>query len=444
VELDEAGIDLIAEDIGRPLEAQNGAIIEVNASPGLVMHLKPLIGKPRPVGEAIVKHLFPPGETGRVPLLAVSGTNGKTEVASLVAAMLAVSSRTVGQATSNGLRVGQRGLAASDATDATSARRLLVNPFVDAIVLETSEINVIREGLAFDRCQVAVVTNLGGGDHMGELYVDTRELVGKAVRAPVDVVLPEGFAVLNAGEPDVAAMAEKCRGGIVYFAADGDAGPLPEHLAKGGRAVFVSGGAIVAAQGGQLQRLFDIEKLRSSALGLPRTRVENLLAAAGAGIGLGLTPTAIRQGLETQPNAALDRIYALQDQRVLVTRARNPSALAAWVSVMEDAFPDRKRHAAIEIPSDWRAEDAAAASAVLREAFASLVLVRGDGNPTVENLCRKITHPTCRSEKTWDAAMERIFGEAGPSDFMFVGPSKRAGCDSANEHCTKRNMVRLS
>jgi cyanophycin synthetase len=443
VGLDVAGIDLIAEDIGRPLEAQNGAIIEVNASPGLVMHLKPLIGKPRPVGEAIVKHLFPPGETGRVPLVAVSGTNGKTQVASLVAAMLAASSHTVGQATSNGLRVGQRVLAACDAADAASARRLLGNPFVDAMVMEASEIKVIREGLAFDRCQVAVVTNLGRGDHMGELYVDTRELVGKAVRAPVDVVLPDGFAVLNAGEPDVAAMAEKCRGGIVYFAAEGDAGPLPEHLAKGGRAVFVSGGAIVAAQGGQVQRLFEVDKLRSQAFGLPQAWLDNLLAAAGAGVALGLTPTAIRQGLETLPTVVEDRLWALQARRVLVTRARNPSALLAWVSALEDAFPDRKRHAAIEIPSDWREEDATEIDDVLRQSFASVVLAIEGRTPTVENLCKKITHPACRREATWDAAIERIIGESGPSDCIFVGPSKRVGCDSANDHCTRRNMARL-
>jgi UDP-N-acetylmuramyl pentapeptide synthase len=189
--------------------------------------------------------------------------------------------------------------------------------------------------------------------------------------------------------------------------------------------------------------LFEVEKLRSEALGLPQAWVENLLAAAGAGVGLGLTPTAIRQGLETLPRVVEDRLYALQERRALVTRARNLSALTAWVSVMEDAFPERKRHAAIEIPSDWREQDAEDVGDVLRRSFVSLVLVRRDEAPTIENLCRKITHPACRWEKTWDAAIDRITSEWGPSDFMFVGPSKRAGCDSANEHCTKRNMARL-
>ena len=146
VGLDVAGIDLIADDIGRPLEAQNGAVIEVNASPGLVMHLKPLVGNPRPVGEAIVKHLFPPGESGRVPLVAVSGSSGKTLVASLVASMLAAASHTVGEASSRGLRIGQRVLSSKNCADATSVRRVLVNPFVDAIVVEADEHNVNQEG----------------------------------------------------------------------------------------------------------------------------------------------------------------------------------------------------------------------------------------------------------------------------------------------------------
>jgi cyanophycin synthetase len=444
VGLDVAGIDLIAEDIGKPLEAQGGAIIEVNASPGLVMHLKPLVGKPRPVGEAIVNHLFPTGQTGRVPLVAVSGTNGKSAVAAGIAGMVAGAARVVGHAGSNGLRVGKRLLAAGDRTDAASARRLLVNPFVEAIVVETSEIGVLREGLAFDRCAVAVVTNLGSGDHLGELYVDTRELVGKAVRAPLDVVLPDGFAVLNAEDADVAAMAEKCKGGVVYFSVDGEAGPLPEHLAKGGRAAFVSNGALVAAQGGQLQRLVELARLRSPTLGLPHFALENLLACAAAGIALGLTPNAIRRGLEAAPSLAEERIYAWGERRVVVTAARNPSALATWVRVVSEAFPGRKRVAAIGIPSDWRQEDAAQMSAILRAGFDRFVLVGDADNATARNLIENIHLPGLAAETSWPAALDRISGESGPSDCIFVGPSERAGCDQANEHCTKRNMVRLS
>jgi cyanophycin synthetase len=360
--------------------------------------------------------------------------------------MLSASGRQVGQATSLGLRVGGRLLAATDAADAASARRLLVNPFVDAMVMEISEIKVIREGLAFDRCAVAVLTNLGSGDHLGERYVDTRELSAKAIRAPLDVVLPDGFAVLNAGDEDVAAMAEKCKGGIVYFAPDGETGPLPEHLAKGGRAVFLSGSpapAIISAHGGQVQRLFELERLRSPSLGLPPAFLENLLAAAAAGMALGLSTTAIRQGLESSRAAMDATLYADGDRRVLVTQARNPSALAAWVDVLTTSFPSRQRTALIEVSPDWRQEDAAEIGKLLRASFAKVVVVAPENHATIENLTRKIEHPALRREIDWSAALHRISEGAGPSDCIFVGPSKRAASDQANEHCQKRNMARL-
>lgn len=291
VGLDVAGIDLIADDIGKSLEAQNGAVIEVNASPGLVMHLKPLVGSPRPVGEAIVKHLFPPGESGRVPLVAVSGGNGKTLVASLVASMLAAASHTVGEASSRGLRIGQRVLSSKDCADAASARRVLVNPFVDAIVVEADARKVMQEGLAFDRCDVAVVTNLDSVGHASEPDEKERVLLAKAIRAPVDVVLPEGYAVLNAEEPEVATMAVKCRGKIVYFARDAEAALMREHLDKGGQIVSLEKGTIVARHMAQIVPILEVDQLRSP------PPLASLLAAVGVGAALSLTPHAVREGI---------------------------------------------------------------------------------------------------------------------------------------------------
>ncbi len=290
VGLDVAGIDLIAEDIGRPLESQHGAVIEVNAGPGLVMHLKPLSGQPRPVGEAIVGHLFAPEDTGRVPLVAVSGTSGKAAVATLLASMLTAAGRTVGSASSTGLRVGDRLLSAQDAADAAGARRLLQNPFVDAIVLETSEAKVIAEGLMFDRCEAAVVTRFGASG------ADEQEMVllEKAVRAPVDVVLPEGFAALNACDPVVAAMAEKCRGRILYFAAQEPPALLRQHVDKGGTAVLIEGEHIVVTQKGQSSRILPV----AAAVGPPsRLATEDVVAAVAGAVALGLTTHAVRQGI---------------------------------------------------------------------------------------------------------------------------------------------------
>jgi cyanophycin synthetase len=287
VGLDVAGIDLIAEDIGRPLEPQHGAVIEVNASPGLVMHLKPLSGKPRPVGEAIVDHLFPAEDTGRVPLVGVSGTSGKASVSALLASILMAAGRNVGSATSTGLRVGDRLLTTQDAANAAGVKRLLQNPFVDAMVLETSEAKVITEGLMFDRCEVAVVTGFAasGADEQDAILLE------KAVRAPVDVVLPDGYAALNACDPIVAAMAEKCRGRILYFAARGTPELLRQHVEKGGTAVFVEGEDIVAVHNGQTSRIAPLGLLG-------RDRDQDVVAAVAGGVALSLTSHAIRRGIE--------------------------------------------------------------------------------------------------------------------------------------------------
>jgi cyanophycin synthetase len=442
VGLDVAGIDVIAEDIGRPLEAQDGAVIEVNAGPGLVMHLKPLVGRPRPVGEAIVEHLFPAAEDGRIPLIAVSGTNGKTLVASMVTSMLTAAGRMVGLAGSHGLYVGARPLAKGDCADAASARRLLVNPFVDAIVLETSEISVLREGLAFDRCQVAVVTNLGSADHLGEQYVDDRALVAKAVRAPVDVVLPEGTAVLNADDPDVADMAGKCRGQVIFFAGDAESEPLRDALAKRGDGVFVSGGKIVAARAGQVVPILDLRALSGARAWLEQILVEDLLAAAATGLALGLMPSHMRHGLEQALREPGHALYADGQRRVLVTQARNPSALAAWMRIVEASFPGR-RHVVMEVPSDWRERDASAIAEALGPNVATLSLVATDAEATTQNhLCNIIKHSSLAQERSLTAAIDRISAEAGASDFIFVTPSKRSGVERVEEHLRQRNMAR--
>jgi cyanophycin synthetase len=163
------------------------------------------------------------------------------------------------------------------------------------MVIETNAYKVVQEGLAFDRCVVAVVTNLGPDEHMNHLDEKERVLVAKAVRAPVDVVLPEGCAVLNADNPEVAAMAVKCRGRILYFSRDGQSPLVREHLDQGGQAIFMADGAIVASQIGKNMPMFQDDRSSSATPAL----MERLLAAVGAGVALGLTPHSIREGIET-------------------------------------------------------------------------------------------------------------------------------------------------
>jgi cyanophycin synthetase len=217
VGLDIAGIDLVCADIGRPLGEQGGAVIEVNASPGLVAHLKPLVGQPRPVGEAIVEQLFGAEQQGRVPVVAISGTGDRTRVSALVAQLLSEQGLTVARADSSGLYLGSRRLSAEPSCGREGARRALMNPAAAAVVLEVTERATLEQGLAFDRCQVAIVTGTAQAAELVRPGVDEAAAVLKAIRAPVDVVAPEGCAVLCHDDPEASAMAEHCKGQVVLF-----------------------------------------------------------------------------------------------------------------------------------------------------------------------------------------------------------------------------------
>jgi len=291
VGLDIAGLDVMAADIGVPLELQGGAVIEVNASPGLVAHLKPLVGKPRPVGEAIVNQLFAPGAQGRVPLVAVSGTSGRTETAALIAQCLTAEGHTVARADNSGLYLGARVLRTGPAADAASGRQALMNPSANAAVIETSERSTLEEGLSFDHCQVAVVTTSAGAEGLARPGVEDRTAIDKALRASVDVVLPNGFAVLNASDPVVASMAEHCKGKVVLFGDSPDASPLKEHLEAGGQALVRLGSQLIWWKGREKFPALSVSTLSEST---DPSSVEPLMAAAATVLALGVPQDALQ------------------------------------------------------------------------------------------------------------------------------------------------------
>jgi cyanophycin synthetase len=305
VGLDIGGIDLVATDISRPLAEQGGAIVEVNAGPGLLMHIKPAVGIPRPVGEAIVDHLFPGDDDGRIPVVGITGSYGKTIVARLVARLLTLSGKHTGLACSDGFYLDQRQVQKGDHAKWEPANRILMNRSVEAAVFENGCDTMLSEGLAYDRCQVGVVTNVEVSRHCGRYYIETQEHVFKILRTLVDVVLPYGAAVLNAREPMLIEMAGLCDGEVIYFSLDSELPSIAEHRArgtgssKGRRAVIVRDGNILLASGPD-------EILLASLAGVPlpdgehaALEIENLLAAVGAAWALGISPALIRTGIET-------------------------------------------------------------------------------------------------------------------------------------------------
>ena len=378
VGLDVAGLDVVASDISQRLEDQGGVVVEVNAGPGLAMHLAPSVGAPRPVGEAIVDTLFPPGENGRIPIVCVTGTNGKTTVTRLVAHILRSAGRVVGMTSSDGIDVSGRTIEDGDCAGPRSARKVLLNPQVEAAVFEAARGGILREGLGFDRCDVAVVTNLGQADHLGLHNVNTVDDMFTVKRSPVDVVLPTGFAVLNANDALVAKMAPLCAGSVIFFAQDGSHPSLLEHRAQGKRAAFVRDGQLILCEGPSETDLISINEIPITHSGRALFQVENALAAAAAAWALGLSQEAIRAGLETfradrQDDPCRFNIVPHGEATLVIDDCHNISALAAVVSAL-DRFPHRKRTAVYSAGDARRDEDIVRQGEILAAAFDRVVL----------------------------------------------------------------------
>lgn len=295
--LDIAGVDVVARDISLSLEEQRGAMVEVNAGPGLRMHIEPTEGQPQPVGEAIVNLLFPPGENGRIPIVGIGGTTGRAVTAKLVAHILATTGKTVGLASGDGLFVGARQQQTSDCANATSAQSLLLNPLVNAAVLEVTADGLLCEGFGCDRCDVGIVTNLGPAEQLDLHGLETLDKFVRLQRTVVDAVLPTGTAVLNADDPLVASMAEKPRGRVVFFSPTDQNAAVADHRTRGGRAVFVRDNFITLVDGDTEECLLPLAEVASQSTDGQRPSLETILAAVAAGWSMAVPLTTLRQAL---------------------------------------------------------------------------------------------------------------------------------------------------
>lgn len=302
VGLDIAGVDLVADDISRPLVAQHGMITAVHAGPGLITHLQPTVGQPRLVGRAIVDHLFPNGNSGRIPVVGITGSNGNTTVARLVAEFLRLGGKFTGLACGDGLFLNRRRIESCDCVNWHSGTRLLMNRSVEAAVLENGADLILGEGLAYDRCQVGVVTRIEPASHFGRFYLEKPEQVFQVFRSQVDVVLPDGVAVLHAADPMAVEMAPLCDGEVVFFAIDPALTVITEHCAHGGQAVFVRDGQLMLAEAAGETPLAPLSAIPCIASTRPDDQLENVLAAVAAAWALGIALHVIRTGVETFTN----------------------------------------------------------------------------------------------------------------------------------------------
>jgi cyanophycin synthetase len=296
VGLDIAGIDLVCEDISRPLQEQGGAIVEVNAGPGLLMHLKPAEGTPRPVGQAIVNHLFAEDASGRIPIIGIAGSMDTHRIARLVAWLVHLSGRLVGLACRDGLFLGSRQVEKRDGANWAAGHRLLINREVHTVVLENGPASILDDGLAYDRCQVGVITDLGGAEGLARHDVQSDEQLVRVLRTQMDVVLPDGVGVLNAADPRVVDLARLCDGEVLLYAEDGQNEALVSHRATGGRAVFVRDQRLVLATGAAEQAGI---ALRGGRRRDPALTPAVLLAGVATAWASGIAPELITAGIET-------------------------------------------------------------------------------------------------------------------------------------------------
>ena len=412
--LDICGVDVVCETVGLPLEAQGGSIVEVNAAPGLRMHLTPSYGKGRDVGQAVVDTLYANGDNGRIPVVAVTGTNGKTTTVRLMAHLLTLAGYRTGFTGTEGVYVNGRCTDTGDCSGPKSARNVLSHPEVDAAVLECARGGMLREGLGFDMCDVAIVTNIGVGDHLGLNYINSVEELSVLKRVIVQNVAPTGTAVLNACDPHTVAMAPFCPGKVVFFASQADAPAAALHRAQGQRVVLREGDDLCAIEGGVVHRI--------ALAGVPLTlggaipfQVENVLAVMAAAWSLGIDWAVIERAFATFESTATSapgrfNVFRHRGATVIADYGHNPDAIAALVRAVE-AMPGKRRSVVISGAGDRRDEDISAQTRMLGEAFDDVILYedacqRGRADGEVLRLLR-----TGLADARRTSRVDEIYGE---------------------------------
>ncbi len=343
--LDVAGVDIVAEDIGRSILDGTGAVIEVNAAPDFRMHLMPAEGQPRPVAVPFLDMLFPQGQPGRIPIISVTGTLGKTTAVSLMAHCLKLARLQVGLTSTEGLYISGRRLLKGDGTYPEQVALVLKDPTIDCAVLETSREGILRRGLGYSRADVGVVLNIFD-DHVGADDIQCLEDLAYAKAVVVEQVYDQGYAVLNADIPLVAAMAERVRSQIFWFSRQPSRAEVRAHIRRGGAALLLEDNEAIGYRQGRRIRLFDIRELPLCYGGRAELNYDAILASAAALMAYGLEPENIRYGFKSfypDPQMLPGRLnlLSLGEFQVLVDYAHNQQSFLGLQNFLR-TFPQRK------------------------------------------------------------------------------------------------------
>ncbi|MFB2881643.1 cyanophycin synthetase [Floridanema aerugineum] len=380
--LDIAGIDVVTADITRPLKEMDGVIVEVNAAPGFRMHAAPSRGIARNVGGAVIDMLYPPGTPSRVPILAVTGTNGKTTTTRLLAHIYRQTGVVVGYTTTDGTYIGEFLVEKGDNTGPQSAQLILQDPTVEVAVLEAARGGILRSGLGFDASDVGVILNVAA-DHLGIADIDTVEKLAHVKSVVAEAIHPNGYAVLNADDPLVSAMTQRTKAQVAYFSMNPESQLIKEHTRSGGIAAVYENGYISILKGDWTIRIEQAVNVPLTMGGRAPFMIANALAASLAAFVQGVDVDVIRSAIKTfraSSNQTPGRmnLFNLGNYHALIDYAHNPHSYEALGGFVR-SWPG-ERIGVVGGPGDRRDEDFVQLGKLAAQMFDRIIVKEDDDN----------------------------------------------------------------
>jgi cyanophycin synthetase len=380
--LDICGIDIMASDLSTPLSENGGAILEVNAAPGFRMHLEPTDGLPRNVAEPVIDMLYPPGSSARIPIIAISGTNGKTTTTRMMAHIVKQMGHKVGYTTTDGVYIQNQLMMRGDCTGPISAEFILKDPTVDFAVLECARGGILRAGLGFHNCDIAIVTNVAA-DHLGLQGIDTLEQLARVKAVVPGSVLPEGYAILNADDDLVYAMHKDLSCKVAFFSLDENNPRIKKHCAAGGLAAVYENGYVTIMKGTWKIRVDRASNFPITFGGKAEFNIANVLPVVLASHIRNFKIEDVKQALETfVPSAAQTpgrmNMFHFKNFTVMVDYAHNTHGIMA-IGKFVKQVEATKRIGVIAGVGDRRDEDTISLGAEAAKIFDEII-IRQDRN----------------------------------------------------------------
>ncbi|MGB3205528.1 MAG: cyanophycin synthetase [Crinalium sp.] len=433
--LDIAGIDVVTPDISQPLHQTGGVIVEVNAAPGFRMHVSPSQGLPRNVAAPVLDMLFPPGRPNRIPIISITGTNGKTTTTRLTSHIYRQTGKTVGYTTTDGIYINEFLVEKGDTTGPQSAQVILRDPTVEVAVLETARGGLLRSGLAFDQSDVGVVLNVAA-DHLGIGDIDTIEQLAHLKSVIAETVMPSGYAILNADDPLVSAMAHRVKANIAYFSMNPENELLKKHIRSGGLAAVYEHGFLSIMKGDWTFRIEQAVNIPLTMGGKAAFMIANALAASLAAYTQGISIDEIRKSLTTfqaSVNQTPGRmnLFNLGSYHALIDYAHNPHSYQALGGFVRN-WNTGIRIGVVGGPGDRRDEDFIMLGKLAAEIFDRIIIkedndTRGRTRGQAAELIAqgiKLEQRNCRYESILDetTAISTALDEAPEGSLVVVLP----------------------